>query len=140
MMNLIRSTIEKQTWKNRLCRRCRHKNRLNTSMKSRSRSILRTIRTIFNNMTSILTIIIKFPTTIFYNIPNFLTTITLWKRYISSSTLSSVGHINNLKTSIILSKAKLWGGMLFFMQDKTCGWLVRPARALLNLGWSFIKN
>ena len=127
MMNLIRSTIGKETWKNRLCRWCRHKNRLKTSIKSRSRSILRANRTIFNNMTFFHAIITKFPTTIFYNIPNFLTTISS-----SSSTLSSIGHINNLKTSIILSKAKLWGGMLFFMQDRTCWRLVSQARALSN--------
>jgi hypothetical protein len=74
-LNLLRSNVGR-TWNNGLSRRGRHKSGLNSSMKSRSRSILRAYTAILNDMT-LLAIIEEFLATMFCNVPNFLATINI---------------------------------------------------------------
>jgi hypothetical protein len=57
MLNMLKSNVGRKAWNNMLCRRCRHKNGLNTNMKRRNRSILSANTTILNIMTFILAII-----------------------------------------------------------------------------------
>lgn len=64
----------------------------------------------------------------------FLATKTLWWRLGLSSILSNIGHINDLRITSILSKAKLCGEMLFFTQKFTEANL---HRWLINLACAF---
>jgi hypothetical protein len=76
-------------------------------MKGKNGSILRAYMTILNDMAFLLTIIVEFLSAMFCNVPNFLATVTLWWRFVSSFAMSSIGHINYLNTTSVLSNAKL---------------------------------
>jgi hypothetical protein len=107
LLNLLWSKVGRKTRNNGLSGRCRHKGGLNSNMKGRNGSILMAYTTILNDMAFLLVIIAKFLVAMFCNVPNFLATVTLRRRSGSSFALSSVGHINQLSTTNILSNAKL---------------------------------
>ena len=94
LLNLLGSKVGRRTRNNGLNGRCRHKGGLNSSMKSKSGSIMRAYMTILNDMAFLLAIIAKFLVAMFCNVPNFLTTVTLQRRSVSSFSMSNIGHIN----------------------------------------------